>query len=210
MRRWIAILICGSLTAGAAWAQHEGSHKEGSHKEGQSASDDMQKMMEAWAKVAAPGEGHAALDSMAGDWDVSGKFRMTPDGEWMDSPSEAKIAWVLGGRFLRQDVHSEPNAMMPQPFDGIGYLGYNNATQEYVSSWMDTMATAIIFSTGPGSDGKIALKGSYFDPLLNKDKTYKWIYSIDSKDEFTLTMYEPGPDGEMFVNAVLTYRRKGW
>ena len=148
MRRLIAAFVCFFMAGGAGWAQHEGSHKQEKKTEEKKAEasgmpEDMQKMMEAWAKYASPGEHHAALDSMAGDWKIEGKFRMSPESEWMDSPSKASIEWVLGGRFLRQEVSSPPSPMMPQPFEGVGYLGYDNGAQRYVSSWMDTMSTVL-------------------------------------------------------------------
>ena len=48
--------------------------------------------------------------------------------------------------------------MMGSPFSGIGLNGYDNNTGKYVSTWMDTMSTAILYFEGTaGPDGKLSV-----------------------------------------------------
>ncbi|MDA2939123.1 DUF1579 domain-containing protein [Acidobacteria bacterium AH-259-A15] len=67
----------------------------------------MKEMMAAYMKYAAPGQYHEYLKRLAAKWNLSGKFRMSPDAGWMESQSKAELNWILGGRFLQQKVSGE-------------------------------------------------------------------------------------------------------
>jgi hypothetical protein len=52
---------------------------------------------------------------------------------------------VFGGRQLRMDYSG---TFMGQPFEGMGYTGYNNVTGKYFSSWSDNMSTGLFVAEG--------------------------------------------------------------
>src|SRR3546814_17361268 len=52
---------------------------------------------------------------------------------------------VLGGRQIRTQFSSR---FMGQPFNGIGFMGYDNVRGKYVASWVDDMSTGLITSEG--------------------------------------------------------------
>ena len=199
---WIILTLLLWLTP--LLGQSEGSKKEGS----QTDTPSMEEMMAAYMKLSQPGEQHAMLKPMAGEWAVDGKFRMAPDAEWMSSKSDASLEWVLGGRFLRQEVSSPPSDFMPYPFEGLGYLGYDNFEKKYVSVWMDSMGTMVLTGSGAGGDNSVSVEGKYPDPLGGGYKPYRWVYEIHDKDHFTMKMYEEGPDGNPYVHGELHYSRK--
>lgn len=205
------IICCLLLCMSAAWfplfAQQE--KPEGSHREREAGEDAMQEMMAAYMKYAAPGQYHEYLKPMAGKWNVSFRFRMSPDAAWTEDQSKAESNWILGGRFLQQKVSGEATESMPA-FEGLGLLGYDNYKGEYVSMWIDTMATMMIISKGRCDPaGKvITFKGTYGDPLTQSDKESKWVYRIQSDDRYVLEMYDKDPEGKEFLSGELTFDRR--
>ena len=54
---------------------------------------------------------------------------------------------ILGGRYLEQRYEG---TMMGQPFSGIGVTGFDNYKKKFVSTWVDSMGTAIMTMTRHG------------------------------------------------------------
>lgn len=101
----------------------------------------MDQAMEVYRKLGTPVAPHKLLASMVGSWTARSRTWMRPDTppmEWMGS-SEQKM--FLGGRYLQQEFSGE---MMGSLYNGIGFTGYDNHTQKYVSTWMDSMSTGIM------------------------------------------------------------------
>src|SRR5690606_12084097 len=90
------------LWSGAFSAQ-EG--REGAHEGRQQAQDpvqDQEAMMQAFAAAAKPGEEHALLAKLAGNWRATAIFSL-PDGQEMQSTGTSRNEMVMGGRFLQQN-----------------------------------------------------------------------------------------------------------
>ena len=67
------------------------------------AAPDMKEVMKAMEEAAQPGPEHAAMASMAGEWDVSMKYLDWSDPsmqKWNESKGEEKCEVVLGGRYV--------------------------------------------------------------------------------------------------------------
>jgi len=58
---------------------------------------------DACRQAATPGEHHAHLAALAGDWDVAAKWWKDPDGAPELSAGASRLEPILGGRFVRQD-----------------------------------------------------------------------------------------------------------
>ncbi|MGO4221253.1 DUF1579 domain-containing protein [Lysobacter sp. TAF61] len=106
---------------------------------------DQQAMMRAWEKASQPGEQHKQLAAMVGKWTTKQTMWMGPDTPPMTETGSATNTLVLGGRHIRQDFRS---SWMGQPFEGVGYTGYDNVTGKYYSSWMDSGSTGVFVSNG--------------------------------------------------------------
>lgn len=123
-----------------------------------------QAMMEAYKKLATPGEPHKQLASLAGSWTTKTKEWMEPDKPPMQSPGSVEMKILLDGRFLQQEFTGE---LMGQRYSGVGIIAYDNLRQRYVSTWIDTMGTGIFMMEGMASaDGKtITLGGSMMNQV---------------------------------------------
>src|SRR5207247_105391 len=90
--------------------------KEKTAAEGQAAPGQDPAAMAAMMKAISPGENHKALEPLAGNWETAATFTMGPGLPTMQSKGGCKRHWVLGGRFLQEEVTGE---MMGMPFEGL-------------------------------------------------------------------------------------------
>jgi hypothetical protein len=159
-----------------------------------------------WMKLAQPGEHHARLKAMVGDWKMTGKSWMTPGvaATMWDGVSEKKM--LLGDRYLQETVHSQ---MMGMPFNGIGVLGYDNVQGKYLWSWIDDMGTGMMLSEGScDKSGKVlTMVGEYLDPTMEANQTVRTVINIVSENKHTFEMYTKGPDTPEFKNMEIVYER---
>ncbi len=169
----------------------------------------MEEMMAAWMKYAAPGEHHKHLEPMLGKWEYVGEWRMGPDAPYQKSNGKAVGEWILGGRWLKHDVHGDPTEF--GAIVGLGLMGYDNFSKKYVSMWVDNMSTVMMTSEGTcdKSGKEITLVGSYMDPMENRKKTSKMVYRIESDEKFVMDIYETDANGKEYQAGKFTYKKKG-
>jgi hypothetical protein len=168
---------------------------------------DEKAMMEMMAKYSTPGTEHKALEQFVGTWDTNAKMWQAPGTPPQESTGTAENKMTLGGRFLEQ--HFE-GTMMGQPFTGMGYTGYDLYKKEYVGSWMDSMGTTIMMSTGKADpSGKtMTMTGTMDDYMAKKTMPFKEVIKVVDNDHHVFEMWYPGPDGKMFKMMEITYTRK--
>jgi len=167
---------------------------------------DPQAMMEVYTKLAAPGEQHKQLASLAGSWTTKTKEWMEPNKPPVESTGSAEMKILLDGRFLQQELTGQ---MMGQPFSGIEITAYDNLLKRYVTSWMSTMGTGIFKMEGTAStDGKtITLKGQHAEPGGGYMK-HRAIWKIVDNNTQTFDMYGAHPGQKEWKMMEMTYTRK--
>src|SRR5262245_2232521 len=113
---------------------------------------DPSKMKEAFLKLGLPGEEHARLKTLAGEY--TARVVCTGfDGKETVTEGTSSFAAVLGDRFLRQEAHGTFDG---KPFEGRGVIGYDNAKKKWVSAWVDTVGTGILCGEGEEKEkGKV-------------------------------------------------------
>jgi hypothetical protein len=168
---------------------------------------DEKAMMDAWMKYASPGEGHKKLASSVGTWDVKVQSWMAPGAQPNTSTGTSEVRWVLGGRYLEERFRGN---MMEQPFEGIGYTGYDNFRKEYVATWMDSMSTAMMRMTGKADAGgkTMTFTGTMDDLMTGKPAQVRSVFTEVSPDHHMHEMYTPAPDGREFKTMEMHYTRK--
>ena len=167
---------------------------------------DEKAMMEAMAKYSTPGPEHKALEQFVGTWDANVKMWMAPGAPPQESTGTAENKMALGGRFLEQ--HYE-GTFMNQPFTGMGYTGYDLYKKQYIGTWMDSMGTSIMNSTGTAdASGTMTFTGKMDDPVAKKTQPFKETMKVVDNDHHVFEMWSPGPDGKMFKMMEISYTRK--
>lgn len=178
------------------------------HDHGQQAESapGMDAMMQAWAAAGTPGDAHKHLASMAGTWQVDGKFWMGP-GDPMVAKGTATRSMMLGGRVLAENFESE---FMGQKFVGHGMTGYDNQKKTYWSSWNDTMMTGIMLAEGVCTDDgtTCTFMGSHDDPMMGRTVHMKMVGRSLGADKEQWESFMVMPDGSEMKTMELVYTRK--
>ncbi|HEX2836372.1 MAG TPA: DUF1579 domain-containing protein [Thermoanaerobaculia bacterium] len=201
----LKVFLAGALLvtcSTVAMAQHDHGHAPSAQQ-----APGMDAMMEAMAKAGTPGEAHKKLDAMVGTWNASITMWMAPGMEPMKNTGVSENRWVFGGRYLEQRFKGE---FFGAPFEGVGYTGYDNVKKQYWGTWMDSMSTAPMNSTGSlSADGKTySFTATMADPMTGKDSTSDEKITIIDADHHTLEMWGPGPDGKNYKMMEIAYSRK--
>ncbi len=188
--------LCIALTVSMAMAKDKKAEKQ----------MDPQAMMEAYTKLATPGEQHKQLASLAGSWTTKTKEWMVPGKPPTESAGSVEMKTVLDGRFLQQEFTGE---MMGHPYSGMGISGYDNLRKRYVSTWIDTMGTGVFVMEGTaGSDGKtITLKGQHAE-LGGGHMSHRAVWKIVDSNTQIFDMYGSHDGGKETKMMEITYTRK--
>ncbi len=197
-----ALRAQAAASAGAppAAASGSGTNIGGTGGTGAAPADAQAKMkaeMDAYMKLAQPGEHHKLLGHLAGKWVVTGKTWMDPSQPPVEMTFTVEASWLLGGRYLQQ-VHT--STFMGQPFEGRSLDGYDNFTHEYFSTWVDNMGTGVMVFRGKCDDPCTALTESAEgpDPMTGKVMKSTTVTTFVDPDTYRFEMYEAraGKDGQ--------------
>jgi hypothetical protein len=167
---------------------------------------DMQAMMDVYKKVGTPGAPHKILASLVGSWKTRTRGWMDPDKPPMESTGTCEQKMLFDGRYLQQEYTGD---MMGSPFAGINLIGYDNHTQKYVSTWIDSMSTGIFYFEGTASaDGKtITQESSYDDPVRGPMK-WRSVTRIVDDNTLEYEMYLTPKKGKTEKMMEMTVTRK--
>jgi hypothetical protein len=164
--------------------------------------------MAIYMKYAAPGPNHKLLEPLVGSWNVTTRMWMYPTEPVDTSSGTSESKWIMGGRYVSEEV---TGSAMGMPFHGMGITGYDNYNQKFVNVWLDEMSTGLMLSSGKAdSSGKLfTMTGTYDDYITGmKNKPFKTIIRIIGNDKHVNEMYDIAPDGKEFKNFEATYTRK--
>ena len=95
---------------------------------------------------------------------------------------------IMGGRVMRAAYKGDMGGM---PFEGISFLGYDNAKKTFWSTWFDTTSTSLTVATGAMDEATkvVSIKGTTYDATSDQDYAMRIDTAYDSKEKFVMTMY---------------------
>ncbi len=194
--------VAGEVASEGADADHDA---HGEYAEGHSAEG-----MAAWMAISQPGEHHGQLEAYVGQWDVNVSFWMAPGMAPQVNQGSSEVKWILDGRFIQENFQSVMQmGDEPQIFKGFGLTGYDNANNEYVGIWADTMSTVIIESAGQidQSTGALVLVSEFADPISGEPTSMRTVLTVVSDDEVLMEAYKPLGDQEFKCLEIVYTRR---
>ena len=165
-------------------------------------------MMKAWEAYATPGDAHKMLAMDNGTWDCESTMYMSANDP---KPTKTKMTGVykmiLGGRY--QESRFTGN-IMGQPFEGISTTGYNNASKQIESTWVDNMGTGVMHLKGDydGKSKTMELKGECVDPMTGKTKPIRETFTVVDDNTRKMEMFDVDAAGKEFKSMELTMSRK--
>src|SRR5690606_41109539 len=98
---------------------------------------------------------------------------------------------------------------MGMPFEGIGTVAYDNATNEYMSTWIDKMGTGLSVMRGKydESSKSTTLTGTMVDPMTGKEKQMKQVYTIIDDNTRKMEMFATSQGGGEYKNMEIVMKR---
>ena len=198
MRLKVWIGACAILLSSSAFAQEAPKKPEMTPQQ--------KAAMEAMMKAATPGEAHKRLQPIIGTFEAKLAMYEQPGAPPQTATGTSECRWVLGGRWVEERFSG---TVMGMPFSGIGYTGYDNIKKQYVGTWMDTMTTAMMISSGADTSTNVfEANATMEDPVSGKDMPVKIRTTVADDDHHTMEMWGPAPDGSMFKMMEIAYTRK--
>jgi hypothetical protein len=157
--------------------------------------DDKDNPLAAVEKAIEPGPEHKVLEPLVGDWTFTTRFWMDPSKPPMESKGTASRKWIMGGKFVQEEVNSE---FFGKPFKGTGITGYDKIQGKYVGVWVDSLSTGISQSQGTADKaGKVlTFSREDYDPFSKEKIKGRDVVRILDKDKHVMEMYKIGPDGK--------------
>jgi len=163
-------------------------------------------LVKALESALTPGAGQARLDPMVGTFDVKIRTWVRPNAAPVESQGSCVNVWVLGHRYIQAMLSA---TVMGEPFNGIGYVAYDNVGKVYQMAWMDGGSTAMTLYSG-GFDGatKAAkLKASVLNPVTGKPTPLELRLSILDNGDHMSELWGQGVGTTMFKMMELRYTR---
>ena len=169
---------------------------------------DEQAVMNAMQECSVIGENHKLLENHIGKWTGTMKWWMTPESQPMESSFNAESKWELDKHYIHSTAEGQ---MMPgETFQGVGYMGYDNAEKKYFTTWFDNTCTGLMVAKGTFDPAKktFTYTSSGFCPLAKKEVTFHMTEKWTDNDHYTLEMTGPWyKTGKDFKNMEITYTR---
>ena len=195
-----AALACALLSSAVAIAQEKQDATP-------AMSAEQQAMMAAWQKAATPGPQHAQLaEHFAGTWDTKQTMWMDPSAPPMTETGKSVETAVLGGRQVQTEFSGQ---VMGQPFQGIGFTGYDNVRGKYTGTWSDNMSTGTMVTEGEYDPATktYTFRGQMADPMKDGAmiRIRETIRIVDA-DHHVMEMFEPR-DGKEVRTMQIEYTR---
>ena len=159
-------------------------------------------------ELMAPNENHEVLEQFAGEWTYTGMFKLSKDAPAQELIGEMTSYLIYDGRFLKQEVEGP---WMGAKFEGIGFTGYDNVKEEYVTTWLDNTATGIMASSGnyDAATKTLHLKGKHSCALSGeKNRYYRSEWTLLEENSNVYKSYTLDPDGEEYMSMEIQYTRK--
>jgi hypothetical protein len=160
--------------------------------------------MQAMMAAMSPGEHHEHLKKLAGNHNYTIKMWQDPTSPPAESTGKRHAEMKLGGRYLEEEY---TGTFMGMPFEGLGFMGYDNVAKEYVGTWMDNMSTGIMTLHGTCDKNSWTMTGESSDPMTGKKWTSRNVLKIVDDNTFTMEMFAPGPDGKEFKMMEMTCKK---
>ena len=165
--------------------------------------------MQACMIAGTPGKLHERLAKDAGTWHGKNTMWMAPGAEPVSCTSTTTITPVMDGRYTRAEIKGEMPGM--GPYHGLGFYGYDNVSQKFVATFIDSHSTGIMNGTGELSgDGKtLTWTYGYNCPLTKKPVTMREVATNTGANTKLLEMFGTDPkSGQEFKMMSIELTKK--
>ena len=162
----------------------------------------------AWADYATPSKAHEMLAKDTGTWDAEMSFWSPESPEPQKATSVATYKMILDGKYQEGTFKGD---MWGMSFEGRGMTAYDNASKEFITTWIDNMGTGMLVSRGQYDEASksITFNGAMVDPVSGKEKKVKEVITYIDDNTQKMEMFDMDANGKEFKSMeILSKRRK--
>lgn len=161
----------------------------------------------AWEAYMTPSKAHEMLAKDNGTWTSELTFWSPDDPKEMKSTSTVTYKMIMDGRYQESNYSGN---MWGMPFEGKATVAYDNATEEFISSWIDNMGTGMFITRGKYDEASktMTLYGNMVDPVTKKEKRIKEIITYIDADNQKMEMFDVENGKEFKSMQVISKRKK--
>jgi hypothetical protein len=155
-----------------------------------------------------PGVAHQILNGRGGGW--SADVKLWSPGPGADEPvtlaATSEVKWTMDGLFLEDRTRSD---FGKDTFKGLGFVGYDNLKERYVSTWIDNTGTSIhTFEGGYDPESRtFRFVGKSPDPATGKFLDVRATERMVDDDNWISESWVKLPSGEETKTLEITYKR---
>lgn len=161
----------------------------------------------AWTDYATPSKAHEMLAKDTGTWDAEMTFWMPENPEPQKATSVATYKMILNGKYQEGVFKGD---MWGMPFEGRGTTAYDNASKQFITTWIDNMGTGMLVSRGQYDETSktITFSGVMVDPVTGKEKKVKEIITYIDDNTQKMEMFDIDANGKEFKNMEINSKRR--
>jgi hypothetical protein len=159
-------------------------------------------------KFGAPGPEHKLLEPLVGTWHATVKTWMDPNQPPQVSDGTLVRKSVMDGRFVQEDFDGK---MLDRAFRGCGLIGFDRAKNKFVTTWIDSVTTAI--QTASGTYDSYAKTWTFKQedtcPITGKHVKMRDVLRIVGPDQQQMEMFRQlGDDKEARMMEITLTRKR--
>lgn len=141
-----------------------------------------------WMTYMTPGDMHKMMASWDGEWTETITMWMDPEAPPTKSEAKCVNRMVMGGRY-QESLHSGDFGGMP--FEGRSTVGYDNAMNKFISTWIDNMGSGIMYMEGEWDDEtkEITFAGTSVDPTTGEKMDVEEVFRVVDENTQEMEMY---------------------
>lgn len=172
---------------------------------GAPAQPSMEEMQQRQIEYMTPGAGHQVLNDRVGQWKMEVRYWLPGVPDPMVSLGTSSMQWIMDGRYIEDHTQASTDQ---GPFEGRGFVGFDNLTKEYVSTWIDSMSTGVMISRGTfdAATNTFNFTGEMPDAAAGGMRPMRSVETKLDANHWRVEMFVAGPEGE-FKQMELNYSR---
>ena len=161
----------------------------------------------AWMDYATPSKAHEMLAKDNGTWDAELTFWSPDNPQEMKSTATVTYKMIMGGKYQEGTYSGD---MFGMPFEGKGTVAFDNATEEFISTWIDNMGTGMMVTRGKYDEATktSTFHGEMVDPVTKKAKKVKEVITYIDDNNQKMEMFDILEDGKEFKSMQVVSKRK--
>lgn len=193
-RPGLALAVVVGLAMGVvAWGDSAGDAKSAESTPMQLPEGWTMQDVEACMAASTPGQMHQRLVKDVGIWHCQTTMWMGPAGEPVKGEGTVTITSIMDGRYTQCEIEGEMPGM--GPYRALGFYGFDNVTQRFVSSFMDNHSTGMSQGVGRlSSDGKVlSWEYTMSCPITKQPTMVREVFTMTGEDTRLWEMFGKDP-----------------